>query len=117
MDTKFGLGVWGAPSPDQVNQRGPVWRPASTKMHPDGGDSDLVAAPELPLTGAERDRRFADSPLGKAGFEPPVPLVDQYLKCQAGLTRYCRTGTGWLVGQLAEATCPTIDNPTVLDDG
>ena len=37
--------------------------------------------------GAHTSPKFAaDSPLGKAGFEPPVPLVDQYLKCQAGLT-------------------------------
>src|SRR5439155_4659341 len=34
---------WGAPSPDQANQRGPVWRPASTKEHPDGEDTGIRA--------------------------------------------------------------------------
>jgi hypothetical protein len=33
---------WGAPSPDTRNQRGSVWRPASTKEYPDGQDIYVI---------------------------------------------------------------------------
>src|ERR1700731_4486968 len=45
------------------------------------------------------------------------PLADQHPNCQVGLTRYRRTGTGWLARQLAEAARLAIDAPAVLDDG
>ena len=32
---------WGAPSPDRRDQRGSVWRPASTKEAPDGQDTGV----------------------------------------------------------------------------
>src|SRR5262249_61763583 len=54
---------------------------------------------------------------GGSRIRPPVPLVDQHPKCQAGLARYRCAGAGWLMGQLAEAARSTIDDPTVLDDG
>ena len=53
---------------------------------------------------AERLRSRRDSK--RRSRLPPPP------KCQVGLARYGRTGTGWLLRQLAEAAGLTIDDPT-----